>query len=348
MPDYLLVMSVFRVGVGARIPQVILRRWSWADRVESRLVFLWNSDTVIQANAGWYKCHGRSLLYNVPMTHIDIRTVLKTTSRGTLLQDERGRTMSFPGRRDYVRQLQEFGLATDEAAFIASDCLTEAVYLDWLRRSQVGCIFAQLLARPGNRTKMRTVVARGSSRVGDPSELAVQIAELVDESVQDPSSEALSVLMPHVLNSEVLAQLVWDLGNQPGWDIELEHEWRGTLVLIGMRVRIATGVVAETLGMGPLEVFPPTRQCPITTLEVRTKSKRAKKSRLSKVHLAAHLADIPTDHMLTRISHRALFSKFTPWLRRRILENQQDTRAKAGVTYSLPIPIWRSLKARGS
>ena len=278
----------------------------------------------------------------------DSRIVLRATSKGLVLTDERGRTMRFPTRLDYVRQLKKHGLVVDEAAFIDNDSLTEAVYLDWIRRPQVGCIFAQLLARPVNRTGMRTVVARGDSGVGDPRELAVQIAQLVDESVQDPSYEALSVLMPQVLNDVTLTQLVWELGTQPGWYIELEHGWRGTLILIGMRVEIAEDVVAETLGMGPFEIFPPTRQCPITTLEIRTKRTRAKKSHLSKTFLAGHLADIPTDHMLTGAAHGALRSKFTPWLRRRILGNQEDMRAKAGVTYSLPVAIWRSLKSRGS
>ena len=195
---------------------------------------------------------------------------------------------------------------------------------------------------------MRTVVARGSSGVGVPGELAVQIAQLVDDAVQNPCCEALSVLMPQVLNEETLAQLVWELSTQPGWDIEREHIWRGTLVLIGMRVEIAEDVVAETLGMGPFDIFPPTRQCPITTLEIRTNRMRAKRSQLSKTHLAAHLADISTDHMLTRETHRDLFAKFTPWLKRRILGNQPDMRAKAGVTYSLPVAMWRSLKEQGS
>ena len=277
----------------------------------------------------------------------DIRTVLRATGRGILLQDERGRTMSFPGRRDYVRQLQKHGLVMDEAAFIANDSLTEAVYLDWLNRPQVGCVFAQLLARPRNRTGMRTVVARGSSGEGNPSELAAQIARLVDESLQDPSCEALSVLMPQILNHEALAQLVWELATQPKWNVELESKWR-TLVRIGLRVGIATDVVAETLGMGPFDIFPPTRQSPITTLEIRTKTKRVKRSRFSTEHLAAHLADIPTDHMMSTGKHGALRTKFTPWLRKRILGNQKDERAKAGITYSLPAAIWQSLKEKGS
>ena len=279
----------------------------------------------------------------------DIRTILRATNKGITLKDERGRAMRFPGRFDYLRQLREHGLVTNEDAFVADDTLTEAVYLDWLRRPQVGCVFAQLLARPRprNQSGMRTVVARGSSGEGDPSELAEQIAQLVTESAQDSSCEALSVLMPQILGTETLAQLVWELGHQPGWDIELERKWR-TLVRIGLRVGIATDVVAETLGMGPFDIFPPTRQSPITTLEIRTKTKRMKRSQFSTEHLAAHLADIPTDHMMSTGKHGALRNKFTPRLKKRILANQDDMRAKASVTYSLPSAIWQSLKEKGS
>ena len=281
------------------------------------------------------------------MISIDLQSILKSTDKGLHLRDERGRTMRFPRREDYVRQLQKHSLIVNEGGFVADDHLTAAVYLDWLRRPQVGCIFAQLLARPFYRAGITTVVARGTSGIGDPQELATQINGLVDECVANPSCEALSVLLPQILTVEVLAQLVWELSNQPRWTIERERKWRGTLVQIGLRVEIAAGVVAETLGMGPFGVFPPTRQCPMTTLEIRTKPKRARKSHLSKTHLAAYLAHVPTNHMLTRAAHISLFNKFTPWLRRRILENKEDTRAKAGVTYSLPTAIWYSLKERG-
>ena len=275
-------------------------------------------------------------------------SMLKSTQKGLTLADERGRAMKFPRRQDYVRHLQGHGLVSDEAGFVADDSLTEAVYLDWLLRPQVGCVFAQLLARPVYRTGVRTVVARGPSSLGDPSELAIQIARLVEESVNDPSTEALSVLLPQILDFEALTHLVWELGNQPGWIIEQEHPWRKTLVLIGLRVEIAAGVVAETLGMGPFTIFPTTRQCPITTLEVRTKTKRAKKSHLSKTHLAAHLADLPLDGVLTGAEFGSRFKTFTPWLKKRILGQRGDMRAKAGVTYSVPAAIWSSLKANSS
>ncbi len=277
-----------------------------------------------------------------------MRGILKSTRKGLKLADERGRTMGFPLRQDYIKQMQEHGLISDEAGFVADDRLTEAVYLDWLRRPQVGCVFAQLLARPVYRVGVRTVVARGSSGLGEPRELAIQIAHLVGESVADPSTEALSVLLPQVIDVERLTRFAWELGHQPGWTIELEHPWRKTTVLIGLRVEIGTEVVAETLGMGPFDIFPTTRQCPVTTLEIRTKTRRAKKSHLSKDHLAAHLADLPVDHKLTPAEFGIRSSTFTPALRMRILSGHEDLRAKAGVTYSVPAAIWSSLRASAS
>ena len=282
------------------------------------------------------------------MRFTNVPSILKSTRKGLTLPDERGRTMGFPTRQDYVSQLQEHGLIGDEAAFVADDRLTEAVYFDWLLRPQVGCVFAQLLARPAHRTGMRTVVARGSSGSSVPNELALQIARLVNESVEDASTEALSVLLPQILGTESLTGLVWELSKQPGWTIEQERLWRGTLVLIGLRVTIADNVVAEVLGMGPFNIFPTTRQCPVTTLEIRTKIKRSKPSHWSRTRLAAHLADLPTGHFLAVSERGSRFSKFTPGLKRRILGGKPDARAKAGVTYSVPAAIWATLKVSGS
>ena len=282
------------------------------------------------------------------MKHTKVRNILKSTCKGLLLLDERGSKMRFPTRQEYIKQLQEHELIVDEAGFVADDCLTKAVYLDWLSRAQVGCVFAQLLARPHNRAGVRTVVARGSSGISDPRELAIQIDRLVEESVNNASDEALSVLLPQILKIEALAHLVWELSNFQGWTVERDRPWRGTLVLVGLRVEIATKVFVETLGMGPFSIFPTTRQCPVTTLEIRTKTKGARRSHLFKTRRAAHLAQIPVDHILSHKQIRSRFKKYTPALRNRILGGQQDMRAKAGVTYSIPAPIWNSLKARNS
>ena len=283
------------------------------------------------------------------MNNANLQDILKSVDKGLHLRDERGRTMRFPRRQDYVGQLKKYGLIGNQDEFVADDQLTKAVYLDWLRRPQVGCVFAQLLARSHYRTGIKTVVARGDAAVGEPEprKLATEVDRLVGSCVQNSSIEAVSVLLPQILTVEGLAHFVWELSCQPGWSIEREHLWRRTLVQIGLRVEISDGIVAETLGMGPFDIFPPTRQCPVTTLEIRTKPKGAKKSQQSKTHLAVHLANVSTEHMLSRKMHRALFSRYTPWLRKRILGHKEDTRAKARVTYSLPVAIWEPLKTKG-
>lgn len=278
-----------------------------------------------------------------------MRSILKATPRGFPLNDERDRSMAFPTRRDYLHQLQHHRLVATEAEFVASDPLTEAVYMDWLLRPQVGCVFAQLLARPAHRAGIRTVVARGSSGVGKPGELAAEIAGLVSEAADNPSTQALSVLLPNVVDHQQLAELIWELGNQPKWHIEFARPWRKTLVLIGLRAAIAERTYAEILGMGPFQTFPPTRQSPVTSLEVRTKPLRAKNSQLAKGQLAAHLADIPIPHqVLNNEEFRIRFNHFTPWLKKRILGNRGDQRAKAKVTVSIHAPIWNALNMQGS
>ena len=274
-----------------------------------------------------------------------MRHILKSTPKGLALQDEHGRPMGFPTRVDYIDQMKAYGLISSEADFIADDRLTEAVYLDWLLRPQVGCVFAQLLARPVYRTGMRTEIVRDAPGLGGPKELAFQITRLAKESIEDASTESLSVLMPQVLDVEKLAQLVWELGHRQDWSIELESPWQRRLVRIGLRVKVAEGVLAETLGMGPFDIFPTTRRCPITTLEIRTKPKGAKKSRIPQTHRAVHLAALPIgDHILNSAEYGIRFTEFTLRLRRRMLGNRGDLRAKASVTYSLPSAIWSSLK----
>lgn len=53
--------------------------------------------------------------------------------------------------------------------------------------------------------------------------MAVQVNRLFEECVDDPSIEALSVLLPEIIDVETLTYFVWSLSKQPGWAIEREH-----------------------------------------------------------------------------------------------------------------------------
>lgn len=261
-----------------------------------------------------------------------------------VITDERDRPMRFPTRRDYLEYLRGLGAISDEDDFVQNHVLNEAVYLDWLRRGQVGCVFAQLLARPANRIKMRTAVIAGPSDAVSMSSMVREIDEKANKAVED-GQESLSLLMPGLLQVQHLAELMYNLSRMLGWDVEFEIPWRAYLTIIGLRFSIGPDVLAETLAMGPFEYFPPTRQSPITSLEIRTNAFRAPPAKLHPDVQAAHLAEIETGHFLTGHEHGARFSRWTPALRSRILECQDDLRAKAGATVTIPTAVWQSFKA---
>ena len=251
--------------------------------------------------------------------------------------------MRFPGRRDYIDFLVGGGLVGDEGEFIQDSALNEEVYLDWLLRGQVGCIFAQIFGRRRNRTSLHTVVVYGDGE-NDPAQLSGRIDAAACDAVTDSHVEALSVILPTVLTSESLVRLLISLSTRQNWRVELERRWRRTLTLVGIRLQIADNVWAEVLGMGPFAFLPQTQQSPVTSIEIRTKTERAKRSKIHPDTLAGHLADISTVGLITRGCHRILFNALTPQLRLRILGGRGDARAKAGITFAVPAALWDGLK----
>lgn len=259
--------------------------------------------------------------------------------------DERGRLMRLPNRSDYIKLLIWKSLLTDENEFNDRADLAIEVYLDWLRRGQVGCVFAQLLGRPRNRQHMHTVVLRQPIGSGRSLSLAERIDGAAGSAISDPNVESISILLPDILTYESLVTLILELSMLPEWRIEREPLWRKTLVLVGLRFQIQEAVWAEVLGLGPFELSPPTRQSPVTSLEIRTKPKGATRNKTNPELRAAHLARIPTAGFLSRQEHRIRFSKWTPRLRLRMLGGIGDGRAKARVTFALPAAMWEGLKA---
>ena len=266
------------------------------------------------------------------------------------LVDNRGRTMRFPNRHDYLDFLVSKGLIEHRQEFVDVPELVKAVYLDWLRRAQIGCVFAQLLGRHTNRKGMRTEVIGGSHNARQISDLAEEIDSAVQDAVDKPNAEAISILLPTLLDAEDLVRLILALSVLPKWIIEREWQWRGTLTVVGLRREIDDKVLAETLGLGPFPFLPPTRQGPITSLEIRTKPLRSIWSKLQRrrTRRAAHLAQIPTADFLTPKEHRVRFNQWTPALKKRILGGNPDERAKASVTFAVPAAIWSALRSHRS
>ena len=258
-----------------------------------------------------------------------------------------GHVSTFSTREDYTSFFAERGLP--EERLLADAGLVEAIYLDWLRRGQVGCVFAQLLARPFNRSKVRTLVLNGSAAGLMASRaLAKEIGSVFLETVHDEVAEALTILLPQLTQPEALVYLIRSLEELPDWRLESKLPWRDTITSVGVRALIERDqeweTWAEVLGMGPFPTFlPPTRQCPITSLEIRTKTGRKIRSKINPDATAGYLAAIPAELFLGKRDFGRLFEKLTPALKLRILGGTSDDRAKASVTFSVPAAIWSGL-----
>jgi hypothetical protein len=267
--------------------------------------------------------------------------------RSVELRHEHGRPLHFPNRNDYVDVLIEQGFIEHGGDFSNRPELVHAVYLDWLKRGQVGCVFAQLLGRTSIRSQIRTIVLPNkASSKADAGNLAIQIDEAVLNGMHDPAIEAVTILLPNITTIEDLVYLVHGLSRTEDWKLENVVGWGQTLLNIGVRRKIEEATWAEILGMGPFaNYFPSTRTCPITSLEVRTKAERAitSKSHPGEAR-AAHLAQVPTRNFLSIRWHKRLFETYTPLLKARILEGMtNDRRAKAAVTFTVPAVVWDQL-----
>ncbi|MEE8157862.1 MAG: hypothetical protein V3T78_00645, partial [Dehalococcoidia bacterium] len=205
---------------------------------------------------------------------VDMRIDFSGIKRSTVLRDKQNRLMEFPNRRDYIELLIQEGFISSEKDFFERPDLNEAVYLDWLKRGQVGCIFAQLLGRSHNRKGLFLHVAdENSDTFLEAKNLASNIDKVVQEAVGNEEAESLTILLPRVLFIEGFARLNLALSEIEGWRIEREERWR-TLTRVGLRIHLGDSVWAEVLGLAPYtQYMPPTRLSPVPSLEIRTKLK---------------------------------------------------------------------------
>jgi hypothetical protein len=274
-------------------------------------------------------------------------------SKSVQIRDENGKTRYFPARGDYVSHLQRTGLIANAAELPQNPELVEDVYLDWLKRGQIGCVFGQLFARKRFRTGFKTVViGRDASIESDAQSSALEIDHAVAECLLAPEVEALTVLLPAITQVDSAVRLFVALSRLPNWKLESVNDWGATLINIGLRVRLQEEndteeeVWAEILGTGPfVNSLPATRQSPIMSLEMRTKTLRAKYSKLYPRKIkSAHLDKIDYEGVVDPVWFGRLFEKYTPWLRKRILGGaSEDRRAKASVTLTVPVAVWNAM-----
>jgi hypothetical protein len=145
-------------------------------------------------------------------------------------------------------------------------------YLKWRRQSAVGCVFARLMAAHSDRFGQKIEEIR--IRVGTPMKIAGAIAARVDRLVTDPAISAATILLPRIDTLESLLAVTLALRSYPKWTVTtamIQAPPPEDLVAVRVVREIPFGeqmCPSEALILGPFEGFPPTRQAPITVIEL--------------------------------------------------------------------------------
>lgn len=190
---------------------------------------------------------------------------------------------SFPTREDYERYFNNSNIWLQEET-------VQLIHKHWHGRGQNGCLFAQHLAKESeNRTGWYLKVF-----FQDKYDVS-KLDKIIEQAIEDPKIEVLSLLFPEVVTLEQLAKLVrsWMTESKI---IFLERATRyKNRICLALRIELGQTKISSWLMMfAPFEFFPNTRQSPITELAIRVKPKPENVySKLSQDREVAHLADTP-------------------------------------------------------
>lgn len=220
-------------------------------------------------------------------------------------------------------------------------------YLKWKRDSAaVGCAFARLISarRAEHRQEIVTVTASTT-----PARIAASVDKQIDKLVLKQEVHAGVLLLPGVTTLEMTAQVVLTLSSRPGWSLAkdlLSHPTAGQLITLGLTRNIPTSggshLPSEVLVFGDFPVFPPTRRSPVVAMELFVgvpldydpKDGVSVATRANLAHLETPSLDGGARQNMINLSGR---------MRKRSLGVDEDLRAKARVSISIPIALAQAL-----
>ena len=210
------------------------------------------------------------------------------------------------------------------------------VYRDWQRRPPIACVFARLMALNPEPYDIAWEVVSGRVELGNASETARQIADLVKPAIGQ--EEAIAVLIPGVETPEALVGVCKALGHRSEWTTRAPFNPSDKFERCYIRITtvVAPDVEAEVLGVAPFDFLPATRRSPIFALHVRTKAEGAK-DRGQGTSKRVHLADIAWPE--ERTHHKDQFWNQT--IRHRLDRlGGDDLAARARITFAIPRRQW--------
>jgi hypothetical protein len=187
------------------------------------------------------------------------------------------------------------------------------------------------------------------SKSQNPQRVATAIAGRTDELVADKSVSAATLILPGITTMEGLSNVALALRDHPKWKVtttKLPEPPTGNLVAVHIVREIPFGeewCPSEVLVLGPFKVFPPTRRAPVTALEVFVGDPMPNDPKTHKPTTKANLAHMDlsdTDLTLNVIDRMWLRSEIG---RRTSVGNVEDNRAKAKVSFVIPVSLARKL-----
>jgi len=212
-------------------------------------------------------------------------------------------------------------------------------YREWKRINfDVGCVFARLMATKPDEYGQRAEVISGAN----PEAVASKIESMVTVFVSDPEVVAAAFVLPTIKSLPAVVRVALALGSKPNWTVSrsiLQGTPKGDVVAFNLVRHVpmsATTCPSESLLLGPFKEFPNTRRAPVTALELFVGVPPTHKhdgSPTTKVHLA----DVPIQFP-TAAAFDSMWES-TKKARLRSLGGADDARAKAKVTFSIPMSV---------
>lgn len=220
------------------------------------------------------------------------------------------------------------------------------LYRSWKRTSaDIGCVFARYMAANPERFGQRAEVVRGR----DPAKLAQAVGRRITAFVNDPEIVAATLVLPDVNDLACLAKTALALALEPLWTVTrtlLPGTPVGDVVAFNVvrDIPMQGGGTcpSETLLFGPFRKFPKTRKAPVTALEMFVGAAPTHQ-RDGKPTVRAHLADVVIDGLPAPAVFDSMWDG-SKSERRRSLGGMDDPRAKAKVSFVIPMAVAMSIR----
>ena len=219
----------------------------------------------------------------------------------------------------------------------------EKQYLRWRQQPPVGCVFARIIARRPAAYAQQIVEITGKD---SPTDVAAEIAARIGTLVSDHETQAAAILMPNVSSLEVLAKVALALDHESMWKVTTSHlvsTPAGDMVAFHIVREIPFGTTtcpSEALVLGPYPEFPPTRQAPITALEIYVGAPRPNDPKTGNPTSKANLAHMET-HLPTERAFMKTWNNSVDGRAKSL--GCDDNRAKAKVSFVIPAALATAL-----